>query len=65
MINAKNGAIDSKHVDFNHLVVPNSNHFTCAKLAMADLSGECVEFILVVGNKFVPVGVVVVKMVDD
>ncbi|MCL1809624.1 MAG: hypothetical protein FWG42_07675 [Clostridiales bacterium] len=55
-INPKNGNLDNKHKQFNDLVVKNSNHFTFAKLAVADLKNGGAELVLVVGNKIDTVG---------
>ncbi|HPL52582.1 MAG TPA: hypothetical protein PLW11_00395 [Bacillota bacterium] len=55
LTNPKNGNLDDKNKLFNDLVVKNSNHFTYAKLAVADLA-DGVDLTLVVGNKIDFVG---------
>ena len=62
VIAAKNGnAIHTKD-KLNPLVVPNSNHFTYAKLCRQDLANG-VELVMVVGNKFDNVGKAFVQLV--
>ena len=55
IINPKNGNLDNKDPLFNNLVVKNANHFTFAKLPVAELA-EGVGLVLVVGNKIDKVG---------
>ncbi|MCL2164871.1 MAG: VWA domain-containing protein [Oscillospiraceae bacterium] len=55
-INPKNGNLDSKHAKFNDLVVKNANHFTFAKLPVAELAAGGVDLVLVVGNKIDEIG---------
>ncbi|MCL2146192.1 MAG: hypothetical protein FWH52_00170 [Synergistaceae bacterium] len=55
-INPKNGNLDEKHAKFNDLVVKNANHFTFAKLPVADLAAGGVDLTLVVGNKIDEIG---------